>query len=417
MKVFDSLKKQLGPGLMFAAASVGVSHLVQSTRSGASFGLELVPLIILVCFLKYPTYQFSSTYAQATGSSLLYGYRDIGRWALIVWMGIAFFTMAIITAAVVLVTAGALNVLLGTHIAANNLAILLMVPTVAILVIGGYNYLEKIVKILVLVFTFLMLFATANTLPNLNVEELNLFSLSAYSASNVFFLAALIGWMPNGTESSILQSTWVAEKARLNKGFKKSNMLFDLRLGYIGTVVLALAFVLMGASLMYSQGIQFEDSSVGFINQLVSLYSQSVGSWSAPVIKLTVFIILYTTVIAVIDGYSRVMSDGVLIIKEIPSQTTTSRYYYLFIGINCIFGYLIIHYWVSSFTQMIDSVTTLSFIIAPLIAILNMRALYTGAISKIDRPSQFMKYYGYTGIVFMSLFAISYLYIRFVYQG
>ncbi|HAY46967.1 MAG TPA: hypothetical protein DCY55_11905 [Gammaproteobacteria bacterium] len=79
MKVFDSLKKQLGPGLMFAAASVGVSHLVQSTRSGASFGLELVPLIILVCFLKYPTYQFSSTYAQATGSSLLYGYRDIGR--------------------------------------------------------------------------------------------------------------------------------------------------------------------------------------------------------------------------------------------------------------------------------------------------------------------------------------------------
>ncbi len=416
MKVFETLMKQLGPGLMFAAASVGISHLVQSTRSGASFGLELAPLIILVCILKYPTYQFSGNYAQATGSSLLYGYRDIGRWALIIWMAIAFFTMAIITAAVVLVTAGAFNVLFGLHLATNHLAILLMILTVAILVIGGYNYVEKIVKLLVLIFTFLTLFATANTLPNLNVQELNLFSLSAYSASNIFFLAALIGWMPNGMESSILQSTWIAEKTKLNKSFKRPNMLFDLRLGYIGTVVLALAFVLMGASLMYSQGIQFEDSSIGFINQLVSLYSQSVGSWSAPIIKIAIFIILYTTVIAVIDGYSRVMSDGVLITQEKSSQHSTNRYYYIFIGINCVFGYLIIRYWVSSFTQLIDFVTTLSFIIAPCIAILNMRALYTSAVPTVDRPSKFMKYYGYTGIVFMSLFAIGYLYIRFIYQ-
>ena len=30
--------KSLGPGLLFAGAAVGVSHLVQSTRAGADFG-------------------------------------------------------------------------------------------------------------------------------------------------------------------------------------------------------------------------------------------------------------------------------------------------------------------------------------------------------------------------------------------
>ena len=30
--------KSLGPGLMWAGAAVGVSHLIQSTRAGANFG-------------------------------------------------------------------------------------------------------------------------------------------------------------------------------------------------------------------------------------------------------------------------------------------------------------------------------------------------------------------------------------------
>ena len=32
------LFEKIGPGLMFAGAAIGVSHLVQSTRAGAEFG-------------------------------------------------------------------------------------------------------------------------------------------------------------------------------------------------------------------------------------------------------------------------------------------------------------------------------------------------------------------------------------------
>jgi hypothetical protein len=33
-----SFLQSLGPGLLFAGAAIGVSHLVQSTKAGAEFG-------------------------------------------------------------------------------------------------------------------------------------------------------------------------------------------------------------------------------------------------------------------------------------------------------------------------------------------------------------------------------------------
>ena len=50
--------KKLGPGLLFAGAAIGVSHLVQSTRAGADFGWGLLWALLLVNLFKYPFFQF-----------------------------------------------------------------------------------------------------------------------------------------------------------------------------------------------------------------------------------------------------------------------------------------------------------------------------------------------------------------------
>jgi Mn2+/Fe2+ NRAMP family transporter len=39
--------KASGPGLMLAAASIGASHVVQSTRAGADYGLALMQVLIM----------------------------------------------------------------------------------------------------------------------------------------------------------------------------------------------------------------------------------------------------------------------------------------------------------------------------------------------------------------------------------
>ena len=68
----------LGPGLLYAGAAVGVSHLVQSTRAGAGFGFSLVWVVILANIIKFPFFEAGPRYAAATGQTLIHGYRRIG---------------------------------------------------------------------------------------------------------------------------------------------------------------------------------------------------------------------------------------------------------------------------------------------------------------------------------------------------
>lgn len=65
-----NLAKALGPGILFASTAIGVSHLVQSTRSGAEFGFSLIWAVILANLFKYPFFEFGSRYTNVTGESL-----------------------------------------------------------------------------------------------------------------------------------------------------------------------------------------------------------------------------------------------------------------------------------------------------------------------------------------------------------
>ena len=78
-----SLLRSLGPGLLFAGAAVGVSHLVQSTRAGADFGFSLLWALLLANLFKYPFFQFGPRYAAATGETLLDGYKKLGKGVLL----------------------------------------------------------------------------------------------------------------------------------------------------------------------------------------------------------------------------------------------------------------------------------------------------------------------------------------------
>ena len=73
MKHLKSLKKTLGPGILFASTAIGVSHLVQSTKAGALFGFGLLWAVIAANILKYPFFEFGSRYANATGKSIIDG--------------------------------------------------------------------------------------------------------------------------------------------------------------------------------------------------------------------------------------------------------------------------------------------------------------------------------------------------------
>jgi Mn2+/Fe2+ NRAMP family transporter len=74
--------KTAGPGILFACTAIGVSHLVQSTRAGADFGLLILGFVILVTLLKYPFFEYGSRYANSTQTSIIDGYKKLGKPAL-----------------------------------------------------------------------------------------------------------------------------------------------------------------------------------------------------------------------------------------------------------------------------------------------------------------------------------------------
>ena len=85
-KSFADIIQLLGPGLLFAGAAVGVSHLVQSTKAGAIYGFGLLLAVIIANILKYPFFEFGTRYAMATGENLIRGYKRQGNWAFILFI-------------------------------------------------------------------------------------------------------------------------------------------------------------------------------------------------------------------------------------------------------------------------------------------------------------------------------------------
>ena len=98
--------KKLGPGLLFAGAAIGVSHLVQSTRAGADFSFGLLWALVLTNLFKYPFFLFGPKYSVATSESLLDGYFKLGKFVLIIYLVLSLITMFTIQSAVTIVTAG-----------------------------------------------------------------------------------------------------------------------------------------------------------------------------------------------------------------------------------------------------------------------------------------------------------------------
>ncbi|MCD4684060.1 MAG: Nramp family divalent metal transporter, partial [Bacteroidales bacterium] len=146
---FRKLQKILGPGLLYAGAAVGVSHLVQSTRAGAGYGFDLLWILILANVIKYPFFEFGPRYAASTGKSLIEGYRQIGKWAVVLYALLTIATMFAITAAVTIVTAGLVGNIFNIPLDPVWISAIILVVTMIVLMIGRYAILDKLIKLVI----------------------------------------------------------------------------------------------------------------------------------------------------------------------------------------------------------------------------------------------------------------------------
>ncbi len=264
--------KKLGPGLLFAGAAIGVSHLVQSTRAGADFGFGLLWALIIIHIVKYPFFQFGTRYATLTGKSLIDGYRELGKGFVVAYFIINMAIMFTIQVAVTIVTAGLASELFG--ISSNSVlwSIIITVVCFIILIIGKYQLLDKLMKVIIIILTL----STVTTLIiaiNSNTNTFSFEQILPQKTTEIVFLIAFLGWMPAPLDVSIWQSLWTLEKQQQKRDLKQA--LFDFNIGYVGTLLVGFCFLTLGALVMFNSGESFSPKAVVFSHQLIELYTKN----------------------------------------------------------------------------------------------------------------------------------------------
>lgn len=419
----SSFWKSLGPGLLFAGTAVGVSHLVQSTRAGAAYGFSLVGLVILANALKYPAFSFAPRYAAATGTSLLEAYRQQGRWALALYGLVTLGTMFAVQAAVVVVTAGLAQALFGDGLGILGYAALLTVGAAVINGVGSFALLDRVMKVVVVTLSLSTLVATALVLPSIAWGTMAWTpDFAAWTRVDVFFVATLVGWMPTALDVGVWHSLWtIARRHQTGHAPRVREVLLDFNIGYIGTAFLALCFVVLGAAVIYGSGVEIAGSAGGFANQLISLYTASLGEWSRPMIAAAAFGVMLSTVLSVVDGFPRAISGLFQRLRsaEIPhyaeqATPTATRTYDLALLIVGAGSLGLIAFVEGRLRELVELATTLSFLTAPVFAVLNHRAVLSPAMPLECRPRRWMIRFSIVGIVFQAAFAVYYLWLRFV---
>ena len=298
--------QKLGPGLLFAGAAIGVSHLVQSTRAGADFGLGLLWALLLVNFFKYPFFQFGPRYALATGESLLAGYAKLGKGVIVTYFVLTIATMFTIQTAVTIVTAGLAVELFGISSNIVYWGVVITLICATLLSFGRYGLLDRGMKVIIFVLsisTFVAAFLAFGQSKDIEWTQVLPASTTGFA-----FLIAFMGWMPGPLDISVWHSLWSLEKKKRMQNLTVKQSLFDFNVGYLTTIVLGVCFVLLGTLVMYGTGIGFSSSGGAFAQQLIALYTSSLGNGAYWIIGIAAFTTMFSTTLTTLDASPRAMA-------------------------------------------------------------------------------------------------------------
>ena len=391
--------KKLGPGLLFAGAAIGVSHLVQSTRAGADFGFGLLWALLISIILKYPFFQYGSRFALATKMSLLDGYYKLGKIYLLIFFIISIGTIFTIQTAVTIVTASLATTILGDSQNLVILSTLIILLCFLILLFGNYKLLDNLIKIIILALTVSTLIALLVALIK-NGNSFNFSQVFPYKTS-IIFLAALIGWMPAPLDISVWQSLWIIEKRKSNT-ISFDEGIFDFNVGYFGTFILGICFLSLGALVMFGSSVGFSDVGSIFAGQFIELYTSTLGESVYPIIVIAAFTTMFSTTLTTLDASPRCMDKSSQLL--FPKTNLLDYKFWLIvlsIGTICIFSFLL-----DEMGTLVQIATVLSFITAPFYAYLNLKLVTSNLMPSKHKPSKILINFSSVGLAFLTLFAL-----------
>lgn len=408
-KHLPGILASLGPGILFACVTIGGGNFIQATHAGAEYGLKFVPFILLIYILKYPFFEFAARYSASTKTTILDGYLKIGRPALWLYLVLIFFTSFPVIAALSLVDANITAYFLNTTITPLVLSIGLLSLFLLILLFGKYPWLDRTVKIIIIILIVFSLITFFIALPE-GIKVLRTPTPQISYFEGFTFLVALMGWMPASIDVSVWITLWSKAKAREIKRWPTlQEGLIDFNIGYIISAVLVIIFLALGAFVMFASSQSFAKSGTIFIEQLITLFTTHIGKWGEPFIAITIFSVLLSATLTCLDAYPRAFANAIILLKPKHKEQIEVIYwisvFLLFLG-----GIMLSGYFLKSMKQLIDIATIFAFLTAPIFGYLNYRvATSPDMMQKEAAPPKFLIILSKIGLFF--LISVSILFI------
>jgi Mn2+/Fe2+ NRAMP family transporter len=405
-----TLAQALGPGILMAAAAVGGSHLVTSTKAGAQFGWSLLIVMLLVNLFKYPFFMYGARYTAATGETILHGYRRLGKGYLLAFFLLNLVNAVFNIAGVSLISASlALNLGLPASWDPRILSLLISGGCAAIIIFGHYHLLDKVTKVIMLLLSLSTLFAVIVALTKGSQMIEGFEPNSPWTLASVGFLVQFMGWMPAPIDVGVWPSLWMMSREK-ETGYRASmkHAMIDFHIGYIGTTVLAVFFLALGALVMYGTGQSFSPEGGEFAKEFIQLYAQSIGEWAGPIVAIAAFITMFSTTLTCVDGYPRSLAVSLALFRGREERWKTYHIAWILFSISG--AALIVFKFATNLGDMLFWAMVISFITSPVFAWINFKTIRAEWVPEEYRPGINLTVLSWSGLVFLSTCSLGFVY-------
>nr|WP_227514305.1 divalent metal cation transporter [Psychrobacter urativorans] len=386
-----------------ATAAIGGSHLISSTQAGALYGWQLAIMIILANVFKYPFFRFGTDYVYDTGESLIAGYAKRSKAYLWVYFILSILSAVISTGAVTLLAAVILGFMLPASLGLSSIALAVIIVAVCwfFLIAGHYKLLDGVTKwiMIALVSATVVAVMIAAGKPTVMVADFVL--ASPWNLATLGFIVALMGWMPAPLEFAAITSMWTSAKRKADNTTHRQGLL-DFNVGFLVSAVLALFFLALGVFVQYGSGQEIQTAGVAYIDQLINMYTATIGEWSRLLVAFVAFMCMFGTTITCADGYGRANAECWRLLKgedEINKKQIAFWTTYAIGG-----GLVIISFFAGQLGAMLKFAMISAFISAPIFGWLNY-----SLVKNHKKLSAGMNAYSIASLVFLGGFTLLFL--------
>ncbi|MEU9998983.1 Nramp family divalent metal transporter [Streptomyces sp. NPDC050848] len=314
--------RHIGPGIVVAATGVGAGDLVATLIAGSKFGYTLLWAAVIGCLVKISLAEAAGRWHLATGRTLFDGWRSLGAWTTVYFVGYVIVWGFVYGAAAMSSSALPLGALFPDVMDLKAWAVLCGLVGLVFVWFNRYAVFEKVMTVLVGVMFVVTVYLAIRVTPHLGDALAGL--VPVLPDGSLVYTLGLIGGV-GGTITLAAYGYWVNAKGWRDTSWMKV-MRIDNRFAYLTTGIFVVAMLFVGAELLHSSGLALAKGDKGLLD-LGAILSERYGNATAKLFLIGFFATSFTSLIGVWHGVSLMFADFVAHYRPtlVPAGTPRDR--------------------------------------------------------------------------------------------